>query len=65
MIAYRLESVSEMGYTLNDKPFPRGELLVKTAQMFSGYINNPEETKAALTEDGFFRTGDIVELRSF
>jgi fatty acid CoA ligase FadD9 len=64
MIAYRLESVTEMGYTLNDKPFSRGELLVKTAQMFSGYINNPEETKAALTEDGFFRTGDIVELRS-
>jgi fatty acid CoA ligase FadD9 len=64
MIDYRLESVTEMGYTLDDKPFPRGELLVKTMQMFSGYINNPEETKSALTEDGFFRTGDIVELRS-
>ncbi|CAF1105727.1 unnamed protein product [Adineta steineri] len=63
MIDYRLESVTEMGYTLNDKPYPRGELLVKTTQMFSGYINNPEETKEALTEDGFFRTGDIVELR--
>ncbi|CAF1425221.1 unnamed protein product [Adineta ricciae] len=63
MIDYRLESVNEMGYTIEDRPYPRGELLVKTTQMFSGYINNIEETQAALTEDGFFRTGDIVELR--
>ncbi|CAF2389626.1 unnamed protein product [Rotaria sp. Silwood2] len=62
-INYRLESVPEMCYTLDDKPFPRGELLVKTKTMFSGYMNNSEETKMALTDDGFFRTGDIVELR--
>ncbi|CAF4537473.1 unnamed protein product [Rotaria sp. Silwood1] len=62
-IIYRLESVPEMCYTLDDKPFPRGELLVKTKTMFSGYMNNPEETNMALTDDGFFRTGDIVELR--
>ncbi|UJR29135.1 hypothetical protein I4U23_010349 [Adineta vaga] len=59
---YRLESVPEMGYTIDDRPFPRGEILVKTIQMFSGYINNPEETRATLTEDGYFRTGDIVEI---
>jgi fatty acid CoA ligase FadD9 len=63
-VEYRLESVPDMGYTLDDKPFPRGELLTKTPQMFSGYINNPEETHAAITEDGFFRTGDIVESRT-
>ncbi|CAF1303765.1 unnamed protein product [Rotaria sp. Silwood1] len=63
VIDYRLEQVTEMGYTPHDKPFPRGELVIKTTQMFSGYVNNPEETKLALTEDGFFRTGDIVELR--
>ena len=62
-VDYRLESVSEMGYTIDDQPFPRGELLIKSMEMFSGYVNNPEETKAATTEDGFFRTGDIVELR--
>ena len=27
-----------------------------------GYHNLPEETAAAFTEDGFFRTGDIGEL---
>ena len=63
VIDYRLESVPEMGYTVDDKPYPRGEILAKTNQMFSGYVNNPDETKAALTEDGFFRTGDIVEVR--
>ena len=63
MVDYRLESIPEMSYTLDDMPLPRGELLVKTTQMFSGYVNNPEETKAAFTDDGFFRTGDIVELR--
>ena len=62
-IKYRLESVPEMGYTIDDKPYPRGEIVVKTSQMFSGYINNDEETRASLTEDGYFRTGDIVELR--
>ncbi|CAF1652447.1 unnamed protein product, partial [Adineta ricciae] len=62
-ISYRVESVPEMGFTTDDKPFPRGELLTKTPQMFSGYVNNPQETRAAFTDDGFFRTGDIVELR--
>ncbi|CAF0929262.1 unnamed protein product [Rotaria sordida] len=62
-LQFRLISVPEMGYTIDDELFPRGELLIKTDEMFSGYINNPEETRAALTEDGFFRTGDIVELR--
>ncbi|CAF1361217.1 unnamed protein product, partial [Adineta ricciae] len=62
-IEYRLESVPEMGYTIDDRPYPRGEILTKTTQMFSGYINNPEETRASLTKDGFFRTGDIVEIR--
>lgn len=62
-IAYRLENVPEMGFTVNDKPYPRGELLTKTPQLFSGYVNNSKETQAALTADGFFRTGDIVELR--
>ncbi|CAF2520530.1 unnamed protein product [Rotaria sp. Silwood2] len=62
-LQFRLISVPEMGYTIDDELFPRGELLIKTEEMFSGYINNPEETRAALTEDGFFRTGDIVELR--
>ena len=62
-VQYRLESVPELGYTVDDQPYPRGELLAKTTQMFSGYINDPLQTADVLTDDGFFRTGDIVELR--
>ena len=63
-VEFRLESVPDLGYTVDDQPYPRGELLAKTTQMFSGYINDPQQTSASLTEDGFFRTGDIVELQT-
>jgi long-chain acyl-CoA synthetase len=38
-----------------------GELLVRGDNMFLGYWNNPEETTASFTPDGFFKTGDIAE----
>jgi len=37
-----------------------GELLVSGPNVFSGYWDMPEETEAAFTDDGYFRTGDIV-----
>lgn len=37
-----------------------GEVLVKGPQVFSGYLDNPEETARVFTEDGWFRTGDIA-----
>ncbi|KXB05623.1 AMP-dependent synthetase and ligase [candidate division MSBL1 archaeon SCGC-AAA382A13] len=40
----------------------RGELLVKGPNVTNGYWNNPKETKKAFTEDGWFRTGDIVKM---
>lgn len=36
-----------------------GEILIKGPQVMAGYWNQPEETRRALTDDGFLRTGDI------
>lgn len=36
-----------------------GELWIKGPNIFKGYHNNPEATKNALTDDGYFKTGDV------
>ncbi|WP_327753892.1 carboxylic acid reductase (plasmid) [Sphingobium sp. SJ10-10] len=60
---FKLLDVPELGYYTTDKPFPRGELLVKTTKMFQGYYKRPEATASVFTEDGFLKTGDIMEQR--
>ena len=47
-------------YTLEDVPQGQpGELWFRTPQLMQGYHNRPDATKEAITEDGWFRTGDI------
>lgn len=36
-----------------------GELWIKGPNIFKGYLNNPEGTKNALTDDNYFKTGDV------
>ncbi|MGA2080219.1 MAG: thioester reductase domain-containing protein [Holophaga sp.] len=63
VVDYKLADVPELGYRRTDQPFPRGELRVKTRQCVPGYLHNPEATRALYDEDGYLRTGDIVEER--
>ena len=46
--------------TLEDvPPGEQGELWFRSPQLMKGYHNKPEATAEAITEDGWFRTGDI------
>jgi long-chain acyl-CoA synthetase len=40
----------------------QGEILLKGPMITRGYHNLPDETAAALTRDGFFRTGDLGRI---
>jgi long-chain acyl-CoA synthetase len=39
-----------------------GELCVKGPQVMAGYWRRPDDTRAATTADGFFRTGDVATM---
>ncbi|MFJ2025001.1 AMP-binding protein [Streptomyces sp. NPDC087897] len=45
--------------TVLDAPGAIGEIQVRGPNLFTGYLNRPDATAAALTADGFFRTGDV------
>ena len=36
-----------------------GPIEVRGANVFTGYLNNPQATAAALSRDGWFATGDL------
>ncbi len=41
-----------------------GEIQIRPEYSLSGYLNNPEATRAAFTNDGWYRTGDLGNIRA-
>lgn len=60
VIDYKLLDVPELGYFTTDKPYPRGELAVKSSRFMAGYYNRPDLTATMFDEDGYYKTGDIM-----
>jgi fatty acid CoA ligase FadD9 len=57
---YKLADVPDLGYFHTDRPHPRGELLIKSEELFTGYYKRPEVTAAVFDPDGYYRTNDIM-----
>lgn len=58
----RLRDLPELGYSIHDKPHPRGELLIRGPNIFRGYYKNDEETRKSISEDGWFSSGDVARI---
>src|SRR6185437_12387327 len=59
VLDYKLVDVPDLGYYATDRPYPRGELLLKTPYMFPGYYKRAETTAAVFDDEGYYRTGDV------
>ncbi|KAJ1792079.1 medium-chain fatty acid-CoA ligase faa2 [Coemansia sp. RSA 2399] len=60
----KLRSVPDLGYTVDDQPYPRGEILIKGGHTAREYYAQPELTRQAYTDDGWLCTSDIAFLDS-
>ena len=57
-----LKIVDAEGKRLPHDGEARGELLVRGPWIVAGYFNDPPASKAAIDEEGWFRTGDVVTI---
>ncbi|KAF5026605.1 hypothetical protein F66182_1331 [Fusarium sp. NRRL 66182] len=57
----KLVSIPDLGYDADAK-VPQGEIWLRGMPIMKEYFKDPEETRRALTLDGWFKTGDIGEF---
>lgn len=60
---YEIGTVGSIMPDLQVRIGEENEIQLKGKTIFPGYYNNPEATKAAFTEDGWFKTGDAGHLK--
>ncbi|HWZ45261.1 MAG TPA: long-chain fatty acid--CoA ligase [Candidatus Saccharimonadales bacterium] len=61
---FKIGSVGKVIDNVEVKIADDGEILAKGPSIFGGYWNLPEESQAAFTSDGWFKTGDIGQIDS-
>jgi long-subunit acyl-CoA synthetase (AMP-forming) len=65
-VDFKLVDLPALGFTNADRPFARGEIVVRTPTQASGYYRTPQLTAEAF-KDGWFHTGPsstVVSVRT-
>jgi long-chain acyl-CoA synthetase len=62
-VEMKLVDFADAGYFATNNP-PQGEIWIRGGAVVDGYLDMPEETKEAFTDDGWFKTGDVGEFNA-
>ncbi|KNG52055.1 acetyl-CoA synthetase-like protein [Stemphylium lycopersici] len=62
-VEMKLVDFADAGYFSTNNP-PQGEIWIRGGGVVDGYLDMPEETKEAFTDDGWFKTGDVGEFNA-